>query len=129
MLKDSLFEIIQITDLNEALSEPSEYSKYEVLIRLNPSHSLFKGHFPDNPVVPGVCQLRIFTEVLSHIEKRLLVMKEADQIKFLAMINPNEYPELSLIMKFLKTDNEGIKLTAELLSGEKKFLKFKARYC
>jgi len=28
-------------------------------ININEKHEVFKGHFPDNPVVPGVCLIQI----------------------------------------------------------------------
>lgn len=27
-------------------------------IILNPLHPIFKGHFPDNPILPGVCMMQ-----------------------------------------------------------------------
>ena len=34
------------------------------LLEINPLHKIFKGHFPGQPVVPGVCMLQMGREIL-----------------------------------------------------------------
>ena len=34
---------------------------------LNPKHPIFDGHFPESPVVPGVCMIQMIKEILSVI--------------------------------------------------------------
>ena len=38
-------------------------------IELNSSHRIYEGHFPNSPIVPGVCMIEIVQEVL-EIERR-----------------------------------------------------------
>ncbi len=67
---------------------------------LNPSHNIFEGHFPDTPVVPGVCTMdmvkRCCCEVLNE-EVRFDYIKE---VKFLATILPTEHRELEVVIEF-----------------------------
>ena len=35
-------------------------------IELNPVHPIFEGHFPQTPVVPGVCMMQMVKEVLRN---------------------------------------------------------------
>jgi 3-hydroxymyristoyl/3-hydroxydecanoyl-(acyl carrier protein) dehydratase len=39
-------------------------TRVQATIRLNPDHAIFAGHFPGQPVVPGVCMLQIIKELL-----------------------------------------------------------------
>ena len=41
-------------------------NKLSAMIRLNPSHEIFKGHFPGNPILPGVCVVQILKEILMY---------------------------------------------------------------
>lgn len=34
-------------------------SKYKAVISINEQHDVFKGHFPGNPIMPGVCMMQI----------------------------------------------------------------------
>jgi 3-hydroxyacyl-[acyl-carrier-protein] dehydratase len=128
MLLDTFFTIDSIVEDTTDPATSGETRLFQIQVTLNPEHPVFEGHFPGNPVVPGVCQLRIFTEVLSHIMEKSMELKEADQVKFLSMINPSEHLNLTLAMQCKSIENDGIKLIAGLASGEKKFLKFKAHY-
>ena len=128
MLKDSLYYITSVSGPEKMVSRDPGITEYQAAVKLNSDHPVFQGHFPGNPVLPGVCQIRIFTEVLHEILHQPLDLKEADQVKFLSMINPNEFQELTLHMQCKPAENQGIKVTATLSSGEKIFLKFKALY-
>ena len=57
-------------------------------IELNSGHPIFRGHFPGNPVLPGVCTVQIIKEVLENQLKRNLNLKKAGTIKYLSFINP-----------------------------------------
>lgn len=98
---------------------------FQAQIQLNAGHSIFKGHFPGNPIVPGVCQMQMIKETLEHFFGKPYRLTEAREIKFLAMINPVETPELQLECKLIKIDETSVKVQGMLLSGEKKCLKIK----
>lgn len=91
----TLNEIVQLDD-----------QEFEAFIHLNKDHSIFKGHFPGNPVAPGVCMVQILKEITSQIVAQKLVMKSSSNIKFMALINPIKTPNLKLSIS-IKTDTEG----------------------
>ena len=47
MLLENFYKIIHIKE--------REDGKQAIEIELNPGHVLYQGHFPGQPVVPGVC--------------------------------------------------------------------------
>ena len=107
----------------------TESSKSEQTFRVkasfNAAHPIFKGHFPDLPVVPGVCQTQMLTETLSNILGRTIEIKRAQHIKFLALLNPLKVKELSLEIKIEK-ETEGVMLVSAIYaSGEETFFRFK----
>jgi len=62
------------------------------VVSLNSSHRIFNGHFPGNPVVPGVCQVQMVREVAEAALGSKCRLVSADNIKFLSMIVPSEHP-------------------------------------
>lgn len=78
-------------------------------ITINKDHIIFKGHFPDNPVMPGVCMMQIIKEITEKITDKKLFMQSASNIKFMAIINPFKTPKLELQLEIIETD-EGYKV-------------------
>lgn len=72
-------------------------------IFINKDHDIFKGHFPDNPVMPGVCVLQIIKELTEQITASKLSLVKAHNIKFKAIINPEIHPKL-LLQLTIKVD-------------------------
>ncbi len=97
-------------------------------IKLNPEHEIYKGHFPDNPVVPGVVSIQMINEILSkHLNKNLLTSK-ARNIKFPAMINPNINPKLYFNIKYSKQSDDSYKVNAQIYFEDTVFLKFNGSF-
>ena len=78
-------------------------------ITINKDHIIFKSHFPGNPITPGVCMIQIIKEITEKIVKKKLFMKSVDNIKFIAIINPFNTPELEFQLDISETD-EGYKV-------------------
>src|SRR5882762_10625346 len=81
--------------------------KYIVQIELNPHHELYKGHFPGNPVAPGVCLTQMVKETVEHITHQKLSMVTGDNIKFTAVLNPEINPSVIMTIS-LKTKENGL---------------------
>ncbi|MEP7278535.1 MAG: 3-hydroxyacyl-ACP dehydratase, partial [Bacteroidota bacterium] len=41
-----------------------EPENIRAILKINPDHAIFKGHFPGQPVVPGVCMMQIVKELM-----------------------------------------------------------------
>lgn len=78
-------------------------------ITINKDHVVFKGHFPNNPVMPGVCMMQIIKEITEKIVDKKLFMQSASNIKFMAIINPFVTPKLELQLDIIELD-EGYKV-------------------
>lgn len=108
MTKKSLFKI---------LSLEKEENLVNAVLEIDQLNDIFKGHFPDQPIVPGACMLQIVKEVLAGALNKSLRLIKADNIKFLSLIEPNTAKILYLNIAYQLIDNE-IKVTANLLAGE-----------
>lgn len=96
-------------------------------ILINKDHEIFKGHFPGNPVMPGVCMLQIIKELTEDIVSSKLFMHKCVNVKFLALINPDNNPELKLNIK-ISDDNEIVKVSSTTKFDDTIALKMSAHY-
>lgn len=96
-------------------------------IRLNANHDIFKGHFEQMPVVPGVCQTQIIKELLQKELGLNLTMTKGDNIKFTGMIIPTQHPAFSIELKYKKDDLNYI-VEASLFFENTIFTKFKGTF-
>jgi 3-hydroxyacyl-[acyl-carrier-protein] dehydratase len=94
-------------------------------VSFNADNKIFKGHFPELPVVPGVCQLQMLTEVLSYVLQREVELIKASHVKFLKLLNPTEHPRLFMDIKFTGTPGEKLLVQSNYSFGETVFFRFK----
>jgi 3-hydroxyacyl-[acyl-carrier-protein] dehydratase len=107
--------------------EQTENGNYIANIHLNKDHDIFKGHFPGNPVTPGVCMMQIVKELTEEFTGKKLFLKSASNVKFMAIINPFETPELTLQLDLSQTEEE-IKVKNTTSFGETIALKMSVNY-
>jgi len=84
--------------------------KYLAVISINENHDVFKGHFPGNPIMPGVCMMQIIKELSEQITESSLIMQSLSNVKFMALINPFLTPELRLELEVVTTDENLVKV-------------------
>ena len=85
MLIEGLYEIVDFQLKDQEI---------DATIKLNKDHAIFKGHFPGNPVMPGVCMLQIIKELIEKASGKKLFLSVSTNIKFMAIINPEVNPML-----------------------------------
>ena len=87
---------------------------------------IYQGHFPGQPVVPGVCTLQMIKESAEQIVSQPLQYVQIASSKFLSAINPLETPLLQLFIRLEETEEHLFKLQAEGICNGKEFIKLKA---
>lgn len=90
--------------------ETTDGQKYVATIMLNKDHDVFKGHFPGNPVTPGVCMMQIIKELTQQAVNTPLIMISASNIKFMALINPEINSLLRLELDIVTADDATVKV-------------------
>lgn len=78
----------------------------EASIQLNKDHEVFKGHFPGNPIMPGVCMIQLVKELTEKALDDTLFLSAVSNVKFMAITNPekNEIVQVALNI----SEDEGI---------------------
>lgn len=95
------------------------------VIRLNPDHAVYNGHFPGNPVVPGVCQVGMVKEILNSALQGDFLLSDSKMCKFINMINPKVVTGLKCDISFAETPAGEISFSGELADAERTYLKMK----
>lgn len=108
-------------------SEKTENGSFIAQISLNKNHDIFKGHFPGNPVTPGVCMMQIVKELSEEFTGKKLFLKSASNVKFMAIINPFETPDLKLQLDIAESE-EDVKVKNTTSFGETIALKMSVNY-
>ncbi len=93
-------------------------------ISFNREHPVFEGHFPGNPVVPGVVQIRIIKDLLEKSLQHKLFMKKAKSVKFLNVINPVVTNEVVFEIYYEEQQHGSYKIKATVKSGTETFMKY-----
>jgi 3-hydroxyacyl-[acyl-carrier-protein] dehydratase len=119
MLIPNLYQVNKI--------EKIDASNFNVQIELNSNHEIFKGHFPGNPITPGVCMMQIIKELVEDFTNEKLILSKVSNVKFMAKINPFVQPILDLNLNI--SNEEGlIKVKNSSYFNETNALKFSASF-
>ena len=92
-LEGSFFEILDRTLPASAPAGAGEVLRPEASeavfrVRLNPEHIIYKAHFPEQPITPGVIIVRMAVELLSERLGRRVRLVAAPNIKFSSPLFP-----------------------------------------
>jgi len=121
MLLNNLYKIL-------LLEKDSNGYMVKAQIELNPGHPIFDGHFPGNPVLPGVCTVQIIREILEQVMDKPLWMTGATNIKYLGFIVPTNQPRVEYVLQLKHTDEGVLTCSASVLSNGTAVCSFKGEF-
>jgi 3-hydroxyacyl-[acyl-carrier-protein] dehydratase len=90
----------------------------------NKDHDIFNGHFPGQPVVPGVCMMQMVKELLEQQFGKKLILRSTGQVKFLRLITPEIAPLVGISWK----DTDSGYLVTALFKDEIDLFKLSGTY-
>ncbi|HNX06775.1 MAG TPA: hypothetical protein PKL96_04275 [Bacteroidales bacterium] len=119
MLLHSFFKIVETS---------REDDKTVVIVQLEKQHSIYEGHFPGNPVAPGVCLIQMIREVIEVLKDQKLMLAEADEIKFLNIVNPLMVDVLRIEIKNRPKSENPLAFNIVINDGQTTYLKMRAGF-
>ncbi|MBU0763464.1 MAG: 3-hydroxyacyl-ACP dehydratase [Bacteroidetes bacterium] len=119
MLLNDFFKIKRIK------KDKSNTGSATVRVEINRLHAVFDGHFPGNPIVPGVCQLQMIKEILSELEGKTYYLKKGIDIKHIGIIVPGEPPLLDFNLDYSAESDDSVSMNCTITAEDKTFLKFR----
>ena len=95
---------------------------------INATHKIFDGHFPGQPVVPGVCMMQMVKEIIEQATQKKTDLLKAGDMKFLAVINPQQNNLIQAALKYTVEENGSMVVSATLFKDELIHFKFKGLF-
>jgi 3-hydroxyacyl-[acyl-carrier-protein] dehydratase len=96
ILRDNLYTI-KLQNISE--------NKANFRIALNVENFIYRAHFPNNPITPGVCLIQMVVELFGVLLGRDSNIKTLKNVKFTAPISPLEFPEIDVLLDFAENEN------------------------
>ncbi|MFN8308640.1 MAG: hypothetical protein U0T73_01635 [Chitinophagales bacterium] len=84
----------------------------QAIITLQPHHAVFEGHFPERPVVPGVCQMQMAGEIFSSVIGERLQVQRVQSVKFPSPMEPVADREIAVQINFEKKEDGAFAINA-----------------
>lgn len=119
MLQDDFYKVLSIDTVN---------SQVKLVLAINADHIIFSGHFPDMPVVPGVCMMQIVKEIAEKMTGTSLLLSRSDLMKFLAVVDPTVSRNLEVDFSYKKTAEGSIDVSTNFSTGTTVCFKFKGKF-
>lgn len=119
MLKNNLYRIA---------AENKDEKTYR--LELIPDCMIYRAHFPEQPITPGVCIIQIASELLTALYSLTFELSSVSNAKYLAVINPQETPELTYTFKKIVFDDEkqSVKVSVIVSNNDTVFTKLSLVY-
>jgi 3-hydroxyacyl-[acyl-carrier-protein] dehydratase len=86
-------------------------------VSLNAAHDVYKGHFPERPITPGVCNIQMIKELAEDSCGRPLTLTAIDRCRLTAMVTPDGSPKLNI-----KVHLDDPKLSATIFHDETTYM-------
>ena len=119
-LQDNLFTIIS-QEHQEGLSA--------FRVKIHPEWPIYKAHFPGHPITPGVCIVQMVQELLQVLQHRELCLRQAKNVKYVAIISPEEVSDLTVSFPKIEQQPDGsLKVQAQVASGSTIYTKLSATF-
>ena len=95
---------------------------------INAGHKIFEGHFPGQPVVPGVCMMQMVKEIIEEVTQKKTNLVKAHEMKFLAIIDPQQNNIINATLKYSLEENGNMNVVAVFFKDELTHFKFKGLF-
>ena len=111
-----------LNDLYKTTSVSSGDAFAEYDVRLTTSHFIYRVHFPDYPITPGVCIIQVAQELLEDFISCPLRIAKIQNAKFLVGLTPMKEPVRFRIDKVVRMENM-VKAQVKVYSSDVVFSK------
>jgi 3-hydroxyacyl-[acyl-carrier-protein] dehydratase len=97
-------------------------------VSIDVNHQLYTGHFPQQPVTPGVVLVEIIRNILSSVLQKKLMLESAKEIKFTAAVIPTQVNQIDLNIEYFESGGK-INANCNISNQGRIFAKLKGEFC
>jgi 3-hydroxyacyl-[acyl-carrier-protein] dehydratase len=116
-----------LKDFYSVVSSTELAGEFITEVKINKDHDLYRGHFPDRPVTPGVILMQLFKEEAERRSNKKLQLATAANVKFMAVVDPNICEKL-ILQSSIVSENGILKLKGIAKQNDTISLKISATY-
>jgi 3-hydroxyacyl-[acyl-carrier-protein] dehydratase len=73
-------------------------------VTVDPASLWFSGHFPGNPILPGIAQLYMVARIIGLSTQENLCIKQLSRVKFKNLVRPDDLLKITATPISAKTD-------------------------
>ena len=118
LLKDKYFSVLheERISANEAV----------YLCELKEDCDVYRGHFPGDPVSPGVCNIEMIKECTMLLTGKNLMIGTVKQCRLTAIASPSVCPKVDVKVSVAASeDGESYAVMASVTDAEQSYMEFK----
>ncbi|MBW1797267.1 MAG: hypothetical protein JRJ21_02430 [Deltaproteobacteria bacterium] len=84
-----------------SLIEVERLSSREIIMytKVLPDSHWFSGHFPGNPILPGIAQLEMALDGIKRLSQKKLRISGARKVRFKQFIRPNDKIKIKVALR------------------------------
>jgi 3-hydroxyacyl-[acyl-carrier-protein] dehydratase len=109
--------------IDDRVAENEETTLFR--ITLLPGYKAYTGHFPGNPVSPGVCNIQMIKECAEQLAGKPLFLGYISQCRWSAVITPQTTPQLQVRLQLSGGADDPYRLCATVCDDTTKYIDFK----
>lgn len=94
-------------------------------IALNAACEVYKGHFSETPVSPGVCNIQMVKECVEEVVSKPLILNYIQQCRLTTLVTPQQHPAVEVRVWLVAPIDGGVKIRATIGKGELVYLELK----
>lgn len=114
---------MQLEEFYNTVSSEKNNSEIFITVQFNPKHPIYKGHFPNQPVVPGIMQIETLTSLINSELELNHELHKVSNVKYLNMIVPSS-ELISFDIKFKHLENNMLKINCIIKNETVTYTKF-----
>jgi 3-hydroxyacyl-[acyl-carrier-protein] dehydratase len=116
---DPFFQIADM-ELGESSLQATVYFPTE--------HPLYAGHFPERPVVPGVCVLQVCRDLIAKSDARVLRIAAIASVKYMIPLIPSAEMGYGLSLSWKQQEDGSLMVDGSWQNGQQIFVKLKGMH-
>lgn len=103
-----------VPDLYRINSTRQEAEKYIFSVSILPECPVYRGHFPGEPITPGVCTLQMVRECAQSVLGRSMFLGEIKVCRYIKLVTPEVLPEGVVTLSLTPGEGDAYLLVASL---------------
>ncbi|MGN0236669.1 MAG: beta-hydroxyacyl-ACP dehydratase [Lepagella sp.] len=103
ILKNNLYKVLNVD------SDARSFS-----LELIEECPIYRAHFPERPITPGVCIIQIAAELIASLLQQDLLLSDVSNAKFLAVIDPSATKRISVSFDKISPGGDDLSIKTQI---------------